>query len=464
MTVGLVVANLAGATALRGYLLNRVDTQLVDTARDTFRQGNVDFGPGGPMLSTAFFTELSDEEGRGAGRLRIPSDSAQSAPKLPDLALPLAKKLQNRPVTVKAVEGGSDWRIFVSELPDGSGALTVGTTLSEVNSTVARLQFIELIVSVSVLALLGIVGSLTIHASLRRLSEVEATANAIAKGDLSHRVPEWGDKTEVGRLALSFNTMLSRIETAFESQQLSETEARTSEERMRRFVADASHELRTPLTSIRGFAELHRQGAAASPELVRHSMQRIESEAERMTFLVEDLLLLARLDQQRPLAQEPVDVVAVVSEIVEAAPIVDSDHVVQMRVADNATSLMVMGDETRLHQVVANLVNNTYTHTPAGTNVTVTLSQDNGDAVIAVSDNGPGMSKEESDRAFERFYRADPSRTRSQGGSGLGLSIVAGIVEAHRGAVSVSSTQGDGSTFVVRIPLMAKAAESDSSP
>lgn len=456
---GLIISSLAGAAALRGYLLNRVDSQLASTVTDTFHRGYITTdggGPalssnGGPALSEAFYTEISDETGRGRGQLRTPFNANQSAPQLPSLALPLSQNMDGHPFTVSSVKDGSDWRVLVTTLPDGSGALTVGTTLEDVNSTVHRLQIIDMIVSALVLALLGLVGYLVVQASLMRLSEVEETADAIANGDLTRRVPEWPEKTEVGRLARSFNSMLAQIEAAFASSEASEHEARASEERMRRFVADASHELRTPLTSIRGFAELRRQGAVNSPELVDRSLEKIESEAQRMTLLVEDLLLLARLDQQRPLEMVPVDLKDVIVEIAQGAPVIAPEHVFNVEVQQTG-QLLVVGDEARLHQVFGNLINNAFTHTPEGTNVTVRLREEPGWVVGEVQDDGPGMTHEEAAHAFERFYRADPARTRAQGGSGLGLSIVSGIVEAHGGVVTLASEPGHGALFQVRLP------------
>jgi two-component system OmpR family sensor kinase len=267
-------------------------------------------------------------------------------------------------------------------------------------------------------------------------------------------VPESDPRTEVGRLARSLNVMLGQIEQSFLAQQSSESAARLSEERMRRFVADASHELRTPLTSIRGFAELYRQGAVSATDELDRVMKRVEDEAARMGLLVDDLLLLARLDQQRPLQREPVDLLVLAGDAAHDASAVDPDRDVTVEVTGDGAPI-VMGDDARLRQVIGNLVANALTHTPAGTAIRLRVGADrpSGMAAIEVVDQGAGLSPEQSARVFERFYRADGSRSRSQGGSGLGLSIVAALVAAHGGRVEVDSAPGQGATFRVVLPL-----------
>jgi signal transduction histidine kinase len=360
-------------------------------------------------------------------------------------------------VTVPARDGDRNWRVATAALPDGWTAV-IGTDLGHDQEVIGRLVRIEVIVGFVVLTLLGAAGYLLVRNSLRPLREVERTAQAIAAGDLSQRVPMGDDRTEVGRLSAALNGMLSRIETAFLAQQASEEQARTSENRMRRFVADASHELRTPLTSIRGFAELYRQGAVATTDDTRRLMQRIEAEGARMGLLVEDLLLLARLDQQRPLTITPVDLAAVAGDAVHDARAVQPDRPIALHLDDSLTDVpVVLGDEGRLRQVVSNLVGNALTHTPPDARVTVSLAQEAEHpdmVVLRVTDRGPGLAPEDAARVFERFYRADASRTREEGtgGTGLGLAIVASLVAAHGGSVEVLTAPGQGATFVVRLP------------
>jgi two-component system OmpR family sensor kinase len=241
--------------------------------------------------------------------------------------------------------------------------------------------------------------------------------------------------------------MLGRIESAFNAQA-------ASERKLRRFVADASHELRTPLAAVRAYAELFSRGAESRPEDLARSMDGIRRESERMSVLVDDLLLLARLDEGRPLEREPVELDEVVGEAVETALTVEPDRPIDFR----AESASVIGDRERLRQIVDNLLGNVRAHTPAGAPVTVRVERLNGSAAIEVTDSGPGLSAEDAERAFERFYRADQSRARSSGGVGLGLSIVAAVAEAHGGTVSARSEPGDGATFQITLPLADTAA------
>ena len=412
-------------------------------------------------------------------------------------------------LTVGAQSGPDDWRVIEEPITyNGAPAtLVVAYDLGNVNGVIRRLITIDLIVGSAIVIVLAIVGIAVVRANLRPLDDIEMTAGEIARGHLDHRIPERDPRTEVGSLGRSLNIMLSQIETAFHAQHESEQAAHASEERMRRFIADASHELRTPLTTIRGFAEYYRQrggvrkdpdpssvtngGASASPnghspsglapEDLDRIMQRLESEAARMGLLVEDLLQLARLDQQRPLDMAPVDLLTLAADAVQDARMVAPDRPVELVVAPGA-AFLVDGDEQRLRQVIGNLVNNALTHTPPGTPVRVKIASgtlippgSRGRAgeqapphsspvpavVLDVEDDGPGMTTEQAQRVFERFYRADQARNRASGGTGLGLAIVDGLVAAHGGTVSVRTAPGQGADFQVRLPLSPDARVDD---
>ena len=293
------------------------------------------------------------------------------------------------------------------------------------------------------------------------MAEVEQTAAAIAAGQLDRRVPQRDPRTEVGRLSLALNGMLAQIQRAFASSESSADQARTSEERMRRFITDASHELRTPLTTIRGFAELYRQGAARDVEML---MSRIESESRRMGLLVEDLLLLARLDAQRPLEQHRVDLLALATDAVHDAQSIAPKRRIAVEVFDGPGTPEVLGDEARLRQVLSNLVSNALQHTPETAGITVRVGTDGDNAVLEVIDEGPGMTQDDAHRIFERFYRADSSRARASGGTGLGLSIVDSLVYAHGGTVTVTTAPGQGCRFRVSLAAHRRRARAREVP
>ena len=379
---------------------------------------------------------------------------------LPDLPADLSvwADRQGDYFTVDSRDHRSHWRVKVSDYQ--GQVMVVAEDLSDVDYAVGRLILIETLVGVGVLIALGLTSVWMVRLSLRPLVAIERTAVAIAGGDLTQRVPELDHNTELGQLSAALNTMLSQIESAFLARAESEERAVHSEERMRQFVADASHELRTPLTTIRGFAELYRQGAAPDPAEV---LRRIEDEAARMGLLVEDLLLLARLDQERPLRLTRVPLAHLIGDAAAAAHAVAPDRTIEVDVVHPTDALVVNGDEARLRQVIDNLVTNALTHTPPGTPVTLRLRGDRGThAVIEVADRGPGLTPEQAARVFERFYRVDKARTRraaagatSHSGTGLGLAIVAALVAAHDGTVEVDSRPGEGATFRVRLPLAA---------
>jgi two-component system, OmpR family, sensor kinase len=516
-TLALAVTGMFGARILRNYLTDRIDDQLKAAASEVVVEDFAGRPAGLQALPSKFRLAFQDQNG---GTIVFRSRLLGGGePGWPSLSPSRVREIELRPFTVPAERrGDAAWRAVAVDIPDSTVldsdgvphtvvSLMVATSLDDVEATVDSLIRIDLIVGALVLAGLAIAGYLVVRTALRPLTEIERTAAAIAGGDMSRRIASQDPRTEVGRLGAALNTMLNQIEWAFRSRADSERTARRSEERMRRFVADASHELRTPLTSIRGFAELHRQGAVTDPEEISRLLSRIEADATRMGLLVDDLLLLARLDQQRPFGHEPVDLVVVANDAVEAARAVAPDRDVRLVTAssppaaraapympadedpfaardpgeagglddgsgsggveaeraeegegaEGADGLVVAGDEPRLRQVVTNLVDNALSHTPAGTPITVRLSRTSLDgrrwAVLEVSDEGPGLTPEQSERVFERFYRTDTARSRAKGGTGLGLSIVAAITAAHGGTVRVDSQPGEGTTFRVLLPL-----------
>jgi two-component system OmpR family sensor kinase len=466
--VTVVVTSLVAAALLRTDLLDRVDAQLRESAEQVAREpppdGRPGPGPGPPPPPRGFrppaeyFAQSLDDAGSLQWSAGTDVVSGIAGPDLPPLDAEAVAAREGKPFTVDATAGDASWRILALHQRDG-GSVVVGLPLDALSDTVGNLLVIDGIVAVVALALLAGAAWWIVRSSLRPLEEVEATAEAIAAGDLARRIPERDPRTEVGRLSAALNTMLGQIEAAFVARSASEKSARASEERMRRFVADASHELRTPLTSIRGFSELHRQGAVEDKAALDRVMRRIEEEATRMGLLVDDLLLLARLDQQRPLDTKPVNLVPIATDAVLDARAVARGHDVRLKIGAEADSAVVVGDELRLRQVVANLVSNAIRHTPAGTVVVIGVEASaDGQVCVEVRDNGPGISEQDAERVFERFYRADRSRTRASGngatsgGSGLGLSIVAALVAAHGGRVEVETTPGSGATFRVWLP------------
>jgi two-component system OmpR family sensor kinase len=481
VVIALISSGTIAATTLRSYLTGRVDTQLLSVAQhDTGANGHggAPDGDGGadPDLPSAFVTEVTDSAGKVVyGPTSNLLDSSVPLPKLPSGAQTNLTSSTPKTFTVKAQRGDATWRAV--EMPitlsnGKTGTLFVAESLGDVDGTVQHLELLLLIVGAIAVVVIAGVGYLVVRANLRTLNEVEETAERIAAGDLSQRVREGAPRTEVGRLSIALNSMLGQIEMAFAEQAASEEAARRSEDRMReseagaresehrmrQFVADASHELRTPLTSIRGFAELYRQGAAADPEQLPALMRRIEDAARRMGVLVDDLLLLARMDQDRPLAQEPVDLTLVATDAVVAAQAVDPRRTISLDAPSGP--VVVIGDDVRLRQVIDNLLSNALRHAPGHTPIEVSVTtydpdsnSNTGRVVLAVRDHGPGMTVETAAHIFERFYRADPSRNRADGGSGLGLSIVSALVAGHGGTVSVETAPGEGATLRVALPL-----------
>jgi two-component system OmpR family sensor kinase len=475
--VGLTVTGVVGLRLLHDDLLQRADDQL-EAATDnlTLSPGELQAGvrePQKQVLPSDFYVRVVDPDGNREAVQQALLGTEESLPDLPTVDAAEARRRSGEPFTVGSVRGNDRWRVLVTPVADPDGALIVATNLEETDKTVANLLHFDLLVGGCVLVGLALAGYLIVRAAMRPLSDIERTAAAIAGGgDLSQRIPDDGADTEVGRLRRALNVMLERIEGAFHAREASEATARNSEDKMRQFVADASHELRTPLTSIRGFAELHRQGAVTDPAEVTRLLQRIETEATRMGLLVEDLLLLARLDRQRPLQRRPVDLVGMAADAVEAARLRAPMRPLRLEVPPvreggdgDDGGVVVPGDEARVRQVLTNLVDNALQHTPPTTPVTVRVAtRPAGPAgapalgVLEVADEGPGLAAEQAERVFERFYRTDTARSRAQGGTGLGLSIVAAIAAAHGGRVEVASAPGAGATFRVLLPMEAPAA------
>jgi two-component system, OmpR family, sensor kinase len=467
VTVGLVASDLATYQALRTFLVSKVDSQInaaLHPAIDWISHGGGPNGGGGIHYDSApTYVEVRDSGNKvlattDSGRFGQPPSST---PRMPS-TLPSAPSCGDQfcassaTFDVAAVKtGGPDYRVHVWSLPGQVGTVAIAIPLGDVPDTLNRLLLIEALVTLGVLGGAGALGFFLVKLGLRPLDEIEVTAEAIAAGDLSQRVRRAEGRTEIGRLGIALNAMLDQIETAF-------AQKRASENRLRQFLADASHELRTPLTSIRGYAELFRRGARDRPEDLAKAMLRIEEEGKRMGVLVDELLLLARLDQGRPLEHKPVNMTTIVRDGTEGARAVEPDRPLELI---SAGSVVVTGDALRLRQVVDNLLSNVRTHTPAGTSAKVTLSTANGHAILEVEDQGPGLVGADRDQLFNRFYRADPSRSRDGGGMGLGLSIIDAIVRAHGGSVSAVDRAPNGATFRIVLPLRSSPSRhrSDSS-
>jgi len=471
--IALVVADLATYTSLQSFLLNRVDQTLQMTLGEgpgghlPVGPGGGGGGPSGGPVASAPGTFVEIRTGAGTVEVKVPATEnggSQYTPALPaDLPTPAGTSGPSQfayLTTGSTTAGGPRFRVQVTRSADGD-EIILGLPLDTVDATLQRLLLIELAVTAVALVTALAVGWWLVRVGLRPLDDVEDTAEAIAAGDLDRRVPGEDDRTEVGRLARVLNTMLARIQQAFAERDTTEAELRASEERLRRFVADASHELRTPLAAVSAYAELFSRGASGRPEDLERVMQGIRGETARMGALVADLLLLARLDEGRELDRRPVDLTEVAAEARDASLAVGPDWPVTLRAAGPVD---LEGDRDRLRQVVDNLLANVRSHTPPGTTAVVRVARDGDDAVLEVADDGPGLDDEQAALAFERFYRADPSRSRDSGGSGLGLSIVAAIVAAAGGSVAAASGRSGGAVFTVRLPRLTPEPSAPTGP
>ncbi|ROS25809.1 cell wall metabolism sensor histidine kinase WalK [Cellulomonas sp. PhB150] len=454
LAVGLLVAGAVATTLLQRSLIDQIDSKLqtegVASAKSTFNP----FGAGSDEshVPTDYYLQLTDLDGVPAHYVRESVSDTWGTPKVPAYTVDEALARHGEPFTVDSDQAGSSWRVVVYPVTQGQqlvGTIAVGLPLGGVQETVRTMLLVLVFSGIAIVAAGALAGRWAVRRSLRPLREIEATAEAIADGDLTQRVPAAPASTEVGRLGAALNTMLAQIEQAFDART-------TSEARMRRFVADASHELRTPLASIRGYGELYRMGALTEREQVDDTMRRIEDSATRMGGLVEDLLSLARLDEGRPLQSTPVDLTVLAADALSDLHALDpsrTPRLVPLVEGASTGPCVVVGDEPRLRQVLSNLVGNAARHTPPGTAVEIAVGTDGEHGVLEVRDHGPGIDPEHAARVFERFYRVDASRGRSSGGSGLGMAIVAAIVAAHEGSVALFETPGGGTTVRVALPI-----------
>lgn len=484
--VGLAILGVITYTEQRSFLYERVDRQVeaafgAVTAAINFEQAVTgQTGATGKAIPTpeefGEFERDGDDDGRGRGRGRGDESSGPPPPSTapdgrafnlppgtfgqrldangdvidtrvitfgeydpeePDLE---GVELSREPTTVKAENGHLEFRAAKRTFPDGTATI-VALPLDDVDETLDRLIVVEAVVIVVILTLLGVVAWLLVGIGLRPLDRMGRTADAIAGGDLSHRVEPADDRSEIGRLGLALNRMLHRLEQAFD-------ERKASEDKLRQFLADASHELRTPLASIRGYAELHGMGATEDKAEVDRSMQRIEQEAERMGVLVEDMLALARLDETHDHDHAAVDLSAIAKDAVDDAHAVAPDRKIAF---DGEADAIVIGSSHQLHQVVTNLVRNAIAHTPDDAEIDVRVARSGDDIRLDVRDHGQGLPDDVGDQIFERFWRAEGGRVRGKAGSGLGLAIVAGIVDAHGGRVHARNADSGGAEFSVWI-------------
>ena len=465
--LGLAAADVATYASLQSFLLSRVDEQVtaahipmesyLNSAVYGSGNGPSDGGSGGGDGRSGGSPQTGPQSyPQGTyGELRSPSgavlksqsfsfDSTSSAH--PNLPANLTPGAQGSPtlVTVSGTGGISRYRVLAETVNNSSGdVVVVAIPLDDLNATLTQLLILELAVSGAVTLVLALAAWIIVRRSLRPLERMGDTARTIVSEGLNQRVSPATERTEVGRLGVALNTMFGELEEAFAARDASEA-------RLRQFISDASHELRTPLTSMRGYAELLRREPEMEHEDIGLAARRIEGEASRLGVLVDDLLLLARLDQGRALEQNRVDLEALVTDACADARVVDPSRTITAKVL---APLVVIGDDMRLRQVLSNLVRNALVHTPAGTPIEVTLSPSEGFAVIDVIDHGPGIPSGNADKIFERFHRADPEQSRDRGGSGLGLSIVTAVTAAHHGRASVLPTPGGGATFRIQLPL-----------
>ncbi len=450
VVLALVVAAVLVTTTMRDHLLDQIDARLAAAAGpdDSYRRHPAREPPNddaleGPERPSDIYVGFIGADGVLRAEFNSDLTGAQVPPPAVDRQQAEASLAAGKPFTVDAADQSSArYRVLARPGPDGEIAV-VATSLGDVDDTIDSLVVLEIAVTAITVAMLAAVAWWVVRLGIRPIKQMTQTAARIAGGDREHRVPEMPPSTEAGQLGLALNHMLERLDDAFAIQA-------ASEDRLRRFVADASHELRTPVTTIRGYAELYRVGGLSAPGELDEAMRRTEQEAVRMARLVDDLLNLAKLDEGRPLERRPVDLAALVADAARDAAAVDPGRPITTQVD---APIVVQGDEDRLRQVLANVVGNALVHTPAGTPIELRVADHDGTAELAVVDHGPGMPPEVAARVTQRFYRADAARSRHRGGSGLGMSIADAAVAAHGGTIAVDSAPGAGTTVTVTLPI-----------
>ncbi len=457
LAVATAVLGTVAVTAARDSMVSRIDDRvraIADRPPVPLPPGSAAVPPGAPHPPDAALADGRQApyrdtaellvSRRGQVRDAVPAgfpDDPEPLPEVPAPDSPDGRELLTGIVDLPATNGSLEYRATARPVEGGRTRIVAGS-LADVQDSTSRLLTIVLITAAAVLAAGGVASWLLIRRGLRPVDRMIDTAGEIAAGDLSRRVEHADDETELGRLARALNEMLGRLEQAFAAREASQA-------RLKRFVADASHELRTPVAAIRGYAELYRKGGLPAGPSLDRAIGRIEAESERVGRLVEDLLTLARLDQQQPLQRAEVDITRIVRDTADDARAIEPDRPIAVE-ADGPAVLV--GDEAKLRQAVGNLLANARVHTPAGAPVEVRVREDAGEVRVAVVDSGPGIQPADRDRVFERFFRTDPSRSREAGGAGLGLAIVAAVAEAHGGRVELDSRAGEGATFTLRLP------------
>ncbi|MDO8106656.1 ATP-binding protein [Isoptericola sp. b441] len=461
LVIGLALTGTVALTLLERSLVGQLDSQLRASTQALLREvshgdllGADDPGSSGGLPSDYY---VVFQKPTGELSMTLAKRSTGDAPAIPSMTTSEVSARRGQGFTVGGQGSESHWRVLALNLTDRTGSVVgsvaIALPMDAAEATLRQMQLALAAIAVGVVLIGAIGGWWAVRRSLRPLRRIEDTAATIAAGDLSRRVPAEPPSTEVGRLSIALNTMLGQIEQAFAVRA-------ASEERMRRFVADASHELRTPLATIRGYGELYRMGALP-PEEQAAAMRRIEDSARRMGSLVEDLLHLARLDENRPMRHDEVDLAVLAADAVADLRALDPARPVRLEpLTEGGTTAgaLATGDEERLRQVVANLIGNVAQHTPAGTPAEIAVGRADGSVVLEVRDHGPGISAEHAERVFERFYRVDAARGRESGGAGLGMAIVAAIVEAHGGQVVLRGTTGGGTTVRVTLPTAPDAS------